>query len=104
MGPIKDLLGMLPGMGQLNLDALNQVDADKEMRRVEAIIQSMTPQERQNPAILNGPRKKRIAQGCGRSIADVNRLLKQFDDMKKMMKQMNAMTKGKKGRFKFPFA
>ena len=63
----------------------------------------MTPQERRNPSILNGPRKKRIAQGCGRSIADVNRLLKQFEEMRKMMKQMNTLTKGKKGKFKLPF-
>ncbi len=103
LGPIKDLIGMLPGMNQLNLDALNNVDTDKEMRRLEAIIQSMTPQERRNPSILNGPRKKRIAQGCGRSIADVNRLLKQFEEMRKMMKQMNTLTKGKKGKFKLPF-
>ena len=103
LGPIKDLIGMLPGMNQLNLDALNNVDTDKEMRRLEAIIQSMTPQERRNPSILNGPRKKRIAQGCGRSIADVNRLLKQFEELRKMMKQMNTLTKGKKGKFKLPF-
>ena len=106
MGPIKDLLGMLPGMpgmGKLDLDtALNGVDPQKEMAKTEAIIQSMTKEERQNPSILNGPRKKRIAAGCGRSIADVNRLLKQFEEMKKMMKQMNNMTKGKKkGRMPF---
>ncbi|MGL4790686.1 MAG: signal recognition particle protein, partial [Anaerotignaceae bacterium] len=103
MGPLKDLLGMMPGAGKMNLDALDSVDTDKEMRRVEAIIQSMTKEERNNPSILNGPRKKRIAQGCGRQIADVNRLLKQFEEMKKMMKQMGNMTKGKKGKFKFPF-
>lgn len=103
MGPIKDLLGMVPGMNQINMDALEKVDAEKEMKRLEAIIQSMTKEERNNPSILNGPRKKRIAQGSGRNIADVNRLLKQFEEMKKMMKQMNSLTKGKKGRFKFPF-
>ena len=63
----------------------------------------MTKEERNNPSILNGPRKKRIAEGSGRNIAEVNRLLKQFEEMKKMMKQMNALTKGKKGKFKFPF-
>ena len=103
MGPMKDLLGMIPGMNKINMDALDNVDTDKELRRVEAIIQSMTKEERLNPSILNGPRKKRIANGCGRNIADVNRLLKQFEDMKKMMKQMNNMTKVKKGKFRFPF-
>ncbi|MBQ7757723.1 signal recognition particle protein [Anaerotignum sp.] len=106
MGPLKDLLGMMPGipgMGKLDLDAaLNGVDPQKEMAKTEAIIQSMTKEERANPSILNGPRKKRIAAGCGRSIADVNRLLKHFEEMKKMMKQMNNMTKGKKkGRMPF---
>lgn len=104
MGPLKDLLGMLPGipgLGKLDMDALNGVDPQKEMARTEAIIQSMTKEERANPTILNGPRKKRIAAGCGRSIADVNRLLKQFEEMKKMMKQMNSMTKGKKGKMPF---
>ena len=104
MGPLKDLLGMLPGIpgvGKLDMDALGGVDPQKEMAKTEAIIQSMTKEERQNPSILNGPRKKRIAAGCGRSIADVNRLLKQFEEMKKMMKQMNNMTKGKKGKMPF---
>lgn len=105
MGPLKDLLGMMPGipgMGKLDLEsALNGVDPQKEMARTEAIIQSMTKEERANPSILNGPRKKRIAAGCGRSIADVNRFIKQFEEMKKMMKQMNNMQKGKKGKFPF---
>ena len=105
MGPLKDLLGMMPGipgMGKLDLEsALNGVDPQKEMARTEAIIQSMTKEERANPSILNGPRKKRIAAGCGRSIADVNRLIKQFEEMKKMMKQMKNMQKGKKGKFPF---
>lgn len=101
MGPLKDLLGMIPGMSQLNL---NDAEIDpKAMAHIEAIIQSMTKEERQNPSILNGPRKKRIANGSGRSIAEVNRLLKQFEEMKKMMKQMNSMSKGKKGRMKMPF-
>ena len=103
MGPIKDLIGMIPGMNQLNMDALNNVDPAKEMSRTEAIIQSMTKQERANPSILNGPRKKRIANGCGRSIADVNRLVKQFEELKKLMKQMSDMQKGKRGKMKFPF-
>ncbi len=102
MGPLKDLLGMIPGVSQqINLDDVN-IDP-KAMAHIEAIIQSMTKEERNNPSILNGPRKKRIAEGSGRTIAEVNRLLKQFEEMKKMMKQMNALTKGKKGKFKFPF-
>ncbi len=102
MGPLKDLMGMIPGMNGLNLDkAMEGVDPSKEMVKVEAIIQSMTKEERSNPSILNGPRKKRIANGCGRSIAEVNRLLKQFEEMKKMMKQMNSMQKGKKGKLPF---
>lgn len=103
MGPLKDLMGMIPGMNKIDMDAaLKGVDPSKEMAKTEAIIQSMTKEERANPAILNGPRKKRIANGCGRTIADVNRLLKQFEEMKKMMKQMNNMQKGrKKGRLPF---
>lgn len=104
MGPLKDLMGMIPGMNKFNLDeALNGVDPSKEMAKTEAIIQSMTREERLNPSILNGPRKKRIANGSGRSIAEVNRLLKQFEEMKKMMKQFSGMKKGKKGRLGFPF-
>lgn len=102
MGPLKDLMGMIPGMNKFNLDeALSGVDPSKEMAKTEAIIQSMTREERLNPSILNGPRKKRIANGSGRSIAEVNRLLKQFEEMKKMMKQMNNMQKGKKGKLPF---
>lgn len=102
MGPLKDLMGMIPGMNKFNLDeALNGVDPSKEMAKTGAIIQSMTREERLNPSILNGPRKKRIANGSGRSIAEVNRLLKQFEEMKKMMKQMNNMQKGKKGKLPF---
>ena len=101
MGPLKDILGMIPGLSQYNL---SDVEVDpKAMAHVEAIIQSMTKAERQDPSILNGPRKKRIANGSGRTIAEVNRLLKQFEEMRKMMKQMNTMAKGKKGRFKMPF-
>ncbi len=96
MGPIKDLLGMMPGVGgKINLD---DVDInEKAMVHVEAIIQSMTKEERNNPDIINGQRKKRIATGSGRSIQEVNRLLKQFKDMKVMMKQLSGMTKGKRG-------
>ena len=102
MGPIKDLMKMIPGIGgKINLDEID-VD-DNATKHIEAIIQSMTPAERQNPDILNGSRKKRIAKGCGRSIQEVNKLLKQFNDMKKMMKSITDMQKGRKGRFKMPF-
>ncbi len=101
MGPLKDLIGMIPGMSKYNLSDA-EIDP-KAMAHIEAIIQSMTREERQDPSILNGPRKKRIAIGSGRSIAEVNRLLKQFEEMKKMMKQMNSMARGKKGRMRMPF-
>ena len=101
MGPMKDLLKMMPGAGKLKLDDVN-ID-DNATVKVEAIIQSMTVEERRNPDILNGSRKKRIARGSGRSIQEVNQLLKQFNEMKKMMKSLTDMTKGKKGRMKFPF-
>lgn len=102
MGPLKDIIGMLPGMGKLNL---NDVEIDeKAMLHVEAIIQSMTVKERRNPDILNGSRKRRIAKGSGRSIQEINKLLKQFEQMKSMMKMMGDMKKGrKKGGFKLPF-
>ena len=102
MGSIKDLIGMIPGMGRLNI---GDADIDeKAMVHVEAIIQSMTVRERRNPDIINGSRKRRIAKGSGRSIQEVNKLLKQFDQMKDMMKLMGDMKKGKKMRgLKFPF-
>lgn len=85
MGNMKDLLGMLPGVGK----ALKNVDIpDDAFKHVEAIICSMTPQERHNPEIINGQRKVRIARGSGRTVDEVNRLMKQFEDMKKMMKMM----------------
>lgn len=85
MGNMKDLLGMLPGVGK----ALKDVDIpDDAFKHVEAIINSMTPQERRTPEIINGQRKVRIARGSGRTVDEVNRLMKQFEDMKKMMKMM----------------
>ncbi|MGN1318725.1 MAG: signal recognition particle protein, partial [Lachnospirales bacterium] len=102
MGPLKDLMKMIPGVGsKLNLDDMN-ID-DNATKHIEAIIQSMTPAERKDPDILNGSRKKRIAKGSGRSIQEINKLLKQFEDMKKMMKMMTGMQKGGMGRFKMPF-
>lgn len=86
MGNVKDLLGMLPGMGK----ALKDVDIqDDAFKHIEAIIYSMTPKERANPALLNGARKNRIANGSGTSIQEVNKLLKQFEDTRKMMKMMS---------------
>lgn len=86
MGNMKDLMGMIPGMGKAMKDVDIQDDAFKH---VEAIIQSMTPKERANPGILNNSRRMRLANGSGTSIQDVNKLIKQFDDMKKMMKLMS---------------
>lgn len=92
MGNIKDLVGMLPGMGK----ALKDVDIDDDsFKPIEAIIRSMTKKERENPDIINGSRRQRIANGSGTSVQQVNNLLKQFNDMRKMMKSMNKM--GKKG-------
>ncbi|MDX9769030.1 MAG: signal recognition particle protein [Tenuifilaceae bacterium] len=86
MGNLKDLAGMIPGMGKMMKD----IDIDDDaFKGVEAIIHSMTPDERENPALLNGSRRKRIASGSGTSIQDVNRLIKQFDDMRKMMKMVS---------------
>jgi signal recognition particle subunit SRP54 len=85
MGPLQNLLGMLPGMGK----ALRDVDLDeRELKRVEAIIQSMTAEERRRPQILNGKRKKRVAAGSGRSAQEVNELLRSFSEMQKMMKSL----------------
>lgn len=94
MGPISQLLGMIPGMGAQLKDI--EID-DKQVARVEAIILSMTPKEREKPEIINASRRKRIASGSGMQVQDVNRLLKQFDEMKKMMKKF----KNNKRGFKF---
>lgn len=102
MGPLEDLLGMIPGMNKLKGMKNIQID-EKQLVHVEAIIQSMTKDEKTHPEIINASRRKRIATGSGTSIQEVNRLLKQFEEMKKMMKQMTGMTKGKKKGLKFPF-
>ncbi|WP_077617791.1 signal recognition particle protein [Bacillus sinesaloumensis] len=102
MGPLDEILGMLPGANKMKGLKNVQVD-DKQIGHVEAIIKSMTKVEREQPEIINSSRKKRIAKGSGRTVQEVNRLLKQFEDMKKMMKQMSNMSKGKKKGFKFPF-
>ncbi len=93
MGSMKDLMGMIPGMGK----ALKDVDvSDDSFKPIEAMIHSMTPKERHNPDIINGSRRKRIAKGSGSTVQDVNNLLKQFSDMRKLMKTMNKMGGGKR--------
>ena len=88
MGNLKDLMGMIPGMSK----AMKGLDVDDEsFKPIEAIIRSMTPAERQNPDLIDGSRRKRIATGSGRTIQEVNNLMKQFGDMRKLMKQMNKM-------------
>ena len=102
MGPLDELIGMIPGM---NNKALKGIKVDeKEFARVEAIIKSMTSKERMKPEIIDISRRRRIATGSGTSPAEVNRLLKQFRDLKKMMKQFGNMEKNfKRGKFKMPF-
>jgi signal recognition particle subunit SRP54 len=107
MGPLEDLLGMIPGMGKQMKAMKGEID-EKELGHVEAIIKSMTLEERRNPIILNGSRKKRIARGSGTKVQEVNRLLKQFEDSRKLMKQFADMggKKGKRGgmpNIKLPF-
>ena len=117
LGSLEQILGMIPGMGDLK-KKLDGQDLDlngKEMRQIEAIITSMTPKERADISIINASRRRRIAQGSGTRVQDVNKLLKQFGEMRKMMKKMKKMQKGKKGlpnlgnlagslgKFKFPF-
>jgi signal recognition particle subunit SRP54 len=99
MGPLEQVLGMIPGLGQMKQlkEARGQVD-DKSLGRIEAIIGSMTNGERRNHAILNGSRRKRIARGSGTTVEEVNRLLKQFIEMRKMLKTMASMGTGRKGR------
>jgi signal recognition particle subunit SRP54 len=91
MGPLKEILGMIPGLGS----SLKSVDIDeKELIKIEAIINSMTPEERRKPQIINASRKRRIAMGSGTTVQDVNRLLRQFEEMQKLLKQLN------RGKFK----
>lgn len=104
MGSVNDILAMMPGMGGSKL-ANAEVD-EGQMKRTEAIILSMTPEERANPDLMNPSRKKRIAAGAGVDISEVNKLVKMFEQMKKMMKQFSGQMSGKaakRGRFKLPF-
>ncbi len=106
MGGISSVLGMMPGLGGSQMAQIEDAIDEKKMARIEGIIHSMTPKERANPDIITPPRKRRIAAGAGVEVADVNRLLKQFEQAKKMMKQMPGMMggkMGKRGRMKFPF-
>ena len=109
MGGLSNILSMMPGMGGLGGKQLQDLDSEeneKKMARMEAIIYSMTVKERQNPEILNPSRKHRIAKGAGVDISEVNRMVKQFEQSRKMMKQLPGMLGGKggkKGKFKFPF-
>jgi signal recognition particle subunit SRP54 len=101
MGPLESIMGMIPGMGNLKALADNKPD-EKQISRVEAIIGSMTPEERRRQHIINGSRRKRIAKGSGTSVEEVNRLLKQFVQMQKMLQQLGGMAGlaggGKKAR------
>lgn len=104
MGPIKDIIKMLPGVGR----ALDDIPiGEKEIRRVESIILSMTPKERRNPEILDASRKRRVAKGSGSDVAAVNAILKQYNELRKFMKSIGSLAKGKKGRklgfFRLPF-
>lgn len=101
LGPLENLLKMLPGV---NSKMLKDIKVDpKRMKHIEAIVLSMTPQERKKPEIINGSRRARIAKGCGRPVSDVNRLLEQFREMQKMMKKMGGMGGGKGGMPRLPF-
>jgi len=96
MGPLESILGMIPGMGNIKQLAENKPD-EGQLNRIEAIIGSMTPHERRRHDVINGSRRKRIARGSGTSVEEVNRLLKQFVQMRKMLKQLGAMQGGGKG-------
>lgn len=96
MGPISSLISMFPGANKIKEEDMEKGEA--EMKKMEAIISSMTKKERAKPSIINPQRKKRIAAGSGTRVEDVNRVLRQFDQMQKMMKQVNNLTKGKKGK------
>ena len=106
MGGLSSILSMMPGIGGSQMKQIEDAVDEKKMAQIEAIILSMTPKERSNPSILNPSRKHRIAKGAGVDIAEVNRLVKQQEQMKKVMKQYGGMfggKRGKRGKFKFPF-
>jgi signal recognition particle subunit SRP54 len=98
MGGLSSILGMMPGIGGAQMKQIEQAMDEKKMARIEAIILSMTPQERRNPDLINPSRKRRIAKGAGVDISEVNRLVKQFEQSRKLMKQMPGMMGGKRGK------
>ena len=102
MGGLSSILSMMPGIGAKMGDIEAMID-EKQLARMEAIVLSMTPEERQKPKLLNPSRKHRIAKGAGVDIAVVNRFIKQFEQSQKMMKQMPGLMGGRKGKFRFPF-
>src|SRR5699024_6910188 len=103
MGPLEDLLAMIPGANKMKGMKNFKFD-EKQLVHIEAIIQSMTQEERNDTSVINASRRKRIARGSGTNVSQVNRLLKQFNETKKIMKQMTSMPKGKKGKgFQLPF-
>ncbi|MEK6620512.1 MAG: signal recognition particle protein, partial [Chloroflexota bacterium] len=93
MGPLGDLLKMIPGMGAMADRIPSGPETERELRKVEAIISSMTKGERADPSIINGSRRRRVAAGSGTTVADVNQLLRQFEEMRKLMKQVGGMAK-----------
>jgi signal recognition particle subunit SRP54 len=104
MGPLEDVLGMIPGLG--GVKQLKQIQAgfdEKDFGHIEAIIRSMTPEERKNITLINGSRRRRIAAGSGTSVQDVNRLLKQYEQTRRLFKQFGENTQGKSGRKQKPF-
>lgn len=108
MGGLSSVLSMMQGIGGSQLEEIENAMDEKKMARIEAIIYSMTPSERSDPGILNPSRKRRVAQGAGVDLSEVNRLVKQFEQTRKMMKQMSGMMggkgkRGKMGRFRLPF-
>ena len=106
MGGLANVMNMMPGMMNPKMKNVDLEEGDKQLAKVEAIIYSMTVKERQNPDILNPSRKRRIAKGAGVDISEVNRIVKQFEQTKKMMKQLPGMMGGiggKKGKFRLPF-
>ena len=109
MGGLSSIMGMMPGLGGMGNKRIPDIDSEegeKRMARMEAMIYSMTPAERQNPDLINLSRKHRIAKGAGVDIAEVNRMVKQFSETRKMMKKLPGLMGGrggKRGRFRFPF-
>jgi signal recognition particle subunit SRP54 len=104
MGPLEEIIAMLPGAANLPQELKQLSLNENQFKRIEAIISSMTAAERQNPAVINSSRRRRIAAGSGTTVQDVNRLLTQFAQVQKMFKQMGSMKQLKKGKRGFPFS